>query len=85
MQGTFPVQGTFVGPSSSSPPRMARLCCYLSVDVLLQADGTVGRGAAAECVQGPAAALPAPLALGVELPGFHLLQSLHSQPVHGIL
>ena len=74
-------------PSSLARPHGAgpRPHHYLPVDVLLQADGTVRRGAAAERVQGPAAPLPASLALGVELPGFHLLQGLHSQPIHGIL
>lgn len=64
---------------------MGPACHYLSINVLLQADGTVGRGAAAECVQSSTAPLPAPLTLGVELSGFHLLQSLYSQPVHGVL
>lgn len=60
-------------------------CSYLSINVLLQTDGTVGCGAAAKCIQGPTASFPAPLAFRVELSGFHLLQSLHSQPIHGIL
>lgn len=58
---------------------------FLSINVLLQTDSTVRCGATAKCIQGPTASFPAPLAFGVELSGFHLLQSLHSQPVHGIL
>lgn len=58
---------------------------HLPIHVLLQADGAVRGGAAAQRVGGSAAALALTFALGFELPGLHLLQSLDGHPVHGAL
>lgn len=58
---------------------------HLPIQVLLQANGTVGGGAAAQGIQRTTAALTVPFQLGCELPGLHLFQSLHSQAVQGIL
>lgn len=58
---------------------------HLPVHVLLQTDGAVGGGAAAERIRGSAAGLAQALSLGLELPGLHLLQGLDGHPVHGAL
>lgn len=68
-----------------SPPPLPREHPHLPIQVLLQANGTVGGGAAAEGVQSSAAALAVALQLGCELSGLHLLQGLHCQAVQGIL
>ena len=58
---------------------------HLPVDVLLQADSAVGRGAAAQGVGCPAAALALTFDLGLELASLHFLQGLDGHPVHRAL
>lgn len=58
---------------------------YLPVDVLLQTDGAVGGGAAAQRVGGSAAALALAFSFSLELARLHLLQSLDGHSVHGAL
>lgn len=73
-------------PLITKPGQMERgSSSHLPIHVLLQTDGTVGGGAAAERVRGSAAALAQALSLGLELPRLHLLQGLDGHPVHGAL
>lgn len=58
---------------------------YLTIDVLLQTNGTVRGGAAAQRIRGSAAALALSLAFGLELSRLHLFQSLDGHPVHRAL
>lgn len=58
---------------------------YLPVDVLLQTDGAVRRGAAAQWIRGSTAALALAFSFGLELARLHLLQSLDGHSVHGAL
>lgn len=58
---------------------------YLTIDVLLQTNGTVRGGAAAQRIRGSAAALALSLAFGLELSCLHLFQSLDGHSVHRAL
>lgn len=58
---------------------------HLPVDVLLQTDGAVGGGAAAQRIRGSTAALALALSFGLELSRLHLFQGLNGHPVHGAL
>lgn len=58
---------------------------HLPIDVLLQTDGAVRGGAAAQRVRGSAAALALALSFGLELSRLHLLQGLDGHSVHGAL
>lgn len=69
----------------SQPMLKNTFILYLPINVFLQADGTVRGGAATERVQCSTATFPVSLTFGLELPGLHFFQCLHSKPVHGIL
>lgn len=58
---------------------------YLPINVLLQTDGAVRGGAAAQGIRGSAAALPLALSFGLELSGLHLFQRLDGHSVHRAL
>lgn len=58
---------------------------HLPIDVLLQTDGAVRGGAAAQRIGGSAAALTLALSLRLELARLHLLQRLDGHSVHGAL
>ena len=58
---------------------------HLPVDVLLQTDGAVRGGAAAQRIRGSAAALALALSFRLELASLHLLQRLDGHSVHGAL
>lgn len=78
---------TFNAPSQLSQNHVVHVSVfsYLPVDVLLQANGAVGGGAAAQRIRRSTAALALPFPFSLELPRLHLLQRLDGHSVHGAL
>lgn len=81
------LQRSEITPSSLPDFRVPQVknSSYLTIDVLLQTNGTVRGGAAAQRIRGSAAALALSLAFGLELSCLHLFQSLDGHSVHRAL